>query len=128
MTHTVIIAGDKQRGFALRLVAQAPVGYVVTVKPQTRTHEQNDLMWALLTDLSKAKPNGRQHTPDTWKVLAMHACGHACQFEIGLNGQPFPTGFRSSQLTKAQMSDLIEWIYAYAAEAGVTLKDKTDGR
>ena len=128
MTHTVILAGDKQRDFALRLVAQAPAGYVVTVKPQTRTHEQNDLMWALLTDLSKAKPNGRQHTPDTWKVLAMHACGHACQFEIGLNGQPFPTGFRSSQLTKAQMSDLIEWIYAYAAEAGVSLEDKTNGR
>ena len=122
MTHTVIIAGDKQRDFAHKLVAQAPLGYVVTVKPQRRTHEQNDLMWALLTELSKAKPNGREHTPDTWKLLVMHACGHACQFEIGLNGTPFPTGFRSSQLTKSQMSDLIDWIYCYAAESGIELK------
>ena len=122
MTHTVIITGERQRDFAHKLVAQAPLGYVVKVQPQKRTNEQNDLMWALLTELSKAKPNGREHTPDTWKLLVMHACGHACQFEIGLNGTPFPTGFRSSQLTKSQMSDLIEWIYQYAAEAGVELK------
>jgi len=122
MTHTVILVGERQRDFAKSLVSQAPLGYVVTVKPQVRTHEQNDLMWALLTELSRAKPNGREHTPETWKVLAMHACGHACQFEIGLNGQPFPIGFRSSQLTKEQMSDLIEYIHAYAAEAGLELK------
>lgn len=122
MTHTVILTGDKQRDFAHKLVAQAPLGYVVKVQQQKRTNEQNDLFWALLTELSKAKPNGREHTPDAWKLLVMHACGHACQFEIGLNGQPFPTGFRSSQLTKSQMSDLIEWVYQYAAEAGVELK------
>ena len=122
MTHTVILAGDKQRDFAHKLVAQAPLGYVVSIKPQRRTNEQNDLFWALLTELSKAKPNGREHRPEVWKLLVMHACGHACQFEIGLNGQPFPSGFRSSQLTKSQMSDLIEWIYQYAAEAGVELK------
>lgn len=123
MTHTVILAGDKQRDFAHKLVAQAPVGYVVKVQPQKRTHEQNDLMWALLTELSKAKPNGREATPDGWKLLVMHACGHACQFEIGLNGQPFPVGFRSSQLSKEQMSDLIEYIRAYAAEAGLELRE-----
>jgi hypothetical protein len=122
VTHTVLLVGERQREFAHKLLAQAPLGYVVTVKPQTRTNEQNDLMWALLTELSKAKPNGREHTPDQWKLLVMHACGHACQFEIGLNGQPFPTGFRSSKLTKSQMSDLIEYIYAYAAEAGVELE------
>ncbi len=128
MTHTVIIAGDKQRDWAKRLIALVPLGWVMTLRAPKRTLEQNDLFWALLTDLSKAKPNGREHTPETWKLLVMHACGHACQFEIGLNGQPFPTGFRSSQLTKAQMSDLIDWIYAYAAEAGVTLGDKNNGR
>lgn len=122
MTKTVILVGERQREYAQKLLAQAALGEVVTIKPQTRTGEQNALLWALLTDLSRAKPNGREHTPDAWKLLVMHACGHACQFEIGLNGQPFPTGLRSSQLTKNQMSDLIDWIYAYAAEAGVELK------
>ena len=122
MTHTVILTGERQREFAHKLVLQAPVGFVVTVKPQTRSGEQNALMWALLTEISKAKPHGREATPESWKLLFMHACGHACQFEIGLNGSPFPVGFRSSQLTKEQMSDLIEYIRAYAAEAGLELK------
>jgi len=123
MTHTVVLVGERQREFAHKLVSQAPVGFVVTVKPQTRSGEQNALMWALLTEISKAKPHGREATPESWKLLFMHACGHACQFEIGLNNQPFPVGFRSSQLTKEQMSDLIEYIRAYAAEAGLELRE-----
>jgi hypothetical protein len=122
MTHTVVLVGERQREFAHKLVSQAPVGFVVTVKPQTRSGEQNALMWALLTEISKAKPHGREATPESWKLLFMHACGHACQFEIGLDNSPFPVGFRSSHLSKEQMSDLIEYIRAYAAEAGLELK------
>jgi len=126
MTHTVVLVGERQREFAHKLVSQAPVGYVVSVKPQTRSGEQNALMWALLTEISKAKPHGREATPESWKLLFMHACGHACQFEIGLNGSPFPVGFRSSQLSREQMTDLIDFIYAYAAEAGLKVKDKME--
>jgi len=54
----------------------------------------------------------------------MHACGFAVQFEMGLNGQPFPTGFSSSRMTTAEMSELIEWIYAYGAEQGVRWSDE----
>ena len=53
--------------------------------------------------------------------MFMHACGHAVQFESGLDGKPFPTGFRSSKLSKSQMSDLIEFIHAYAASNGVDM-------
>lgn len=124
MAHTVILIGRSQRDFAKRIIDAAPAGAIVTVKEATRTNEQNGKMWAMLTDLSVAKPEGRTHTPDVWKALVMHACGHDVQFEIGLNGKPFPTGFRSSKLTKAQMSDLIEWMYQYGAEHGVVWKDE----
>lgn len=117
--QTVILAGPSQRAFAKQLIDRAPYEAVVTIKAATRSNEQNAKLWAMLSDLSRAKPEGRLHTPDVWKQLVMHACGHAVQFEIGLNGQPFPTGFRSSRLSKAQMGDLIEWIYAYGAEHGV---------
>lgn len=119
MAQTVILAGPSQRAFAKQLIDRAPYEAIVTVKAATRSNEQNAKLWAMLSDLSRAKPEGRMHTPEVWKQLVMHACGHAVQFEIGLNGQPFPTGFRSSRLTKAQMSDLIEWIYSYGAEHGV---------
>ena len=62
---------------------------------------------------------GRRHTPDDWKAIAMNACGWECQFCEGLDGRPFPMGFRSSQLTKAQMSTLIEWLQAFGDEHGV---------
>ncbi len=116
MAQTVILAGPSQRALAKQLIDRAPYGAIVTVKAATRSNEQNAKLWAMLSDLSRAKPEGRLHTPEVWKQLVMHACGHAVQFEVGLNGQPFPTGFRSSRLTKGQMSDLIEWIYAYGAE------------
>lgn len=123
--QTIILHGDSQRRFAKGLIDAAPRDAVVNIREATRTLEQNDKMWAMLSDVSRAKPEGRRHTADVWKALFMHACGHAVQFEIGLDGQPFPTGFRSSRLTKSQMSDLIEFMYAYGAEHGVAWSDDT---
>lgn len=117
--QTVILAGPSQRAFAKQLIDRAPYEAVVTIKAATRSNEQNAKLWAMLSDLSRAKPEGRLHTPEVWKQLVMHACGHAVQFEIGLNGQPFPTGFRSSRLSKAQMADLITWVLQYGDEHGV---------
>lgn len=117
--QTVILRGDAQRQLAKRLIDTAPGDAVVTIKESTRTIDQNAKLWALLSDVARAKPEGRCHTSDMWKALFMHACGHAVQFEHGLNGQPFPIGFRSSRLTKAEMSELIECIYEYGARFGV---------
>jgi len=122
--QTVILVGDIQRAFAKRLIDAAPAGAVVNVRQATRTIDQNDLMWALLSDLSRAKPQGRKETPDMWKAIIMKACGHAVQFTMGIDGEPFPVGYRTSKLTKAQMSDLIEFIYAYGAENGVIFTDQ----
>jgi hypothetical protein len=123
MAQTVILAGNSQRILAKALIDAAPAMAVVSVKEATRSNEQNALMWCLLSDVSRSKPEGRMHTPEVWKELFMHACGHAVQFEMGLNGQPFPTGFRSSKLNKTQMSDLIEFIYAWGSEHGIMWSD-----
>lgn len=119
MTQTVILRGPEQRALAKRLIDLAPVDGIVKISDAKRTQEQNDKMWAMISDVSRAKPEGRRHTPEVWKALFMHACGHAVQFEQGLDGQPFPVGFRSSRLSKSQMSDLIEFIYSYGAQHGV---------
>ncbi|EYR81435.1 recombination protein NinB [Shinella sp. DD12] len=116
MAQTVILHGKSQREFAKMLVDRAPADAVLSIREATRTVDQNAKLWAMLSDVSRARPQGRCHTPEVWKTLFMHACGHAVQFEMGLNGQPFPAGFRSSKLTKSQMADLIESIYAYGAE------------
>lgn len=106
---------------AKRLIEAAPQGAVMNIRPATRSNEQNALLWSLLSTVSRAKPDGRQHTPDVWKSLFMSACGHAVQFEVGLDGAPFPLGFRSSRMTKEQMTDLIEFILQYCAEKGINV-------
>ncbi len=117
--QTIRLVGDRQRAFAHQLLDKAPVGAVVNIREAGRTNDQSAKMWAMISDVSRAKPEGRTHTADTWKSLFMAACGHAVQFEVGLNGQPFPIGFRSSRLTKDQMSELIETIYEYGSRFGV---------
>lgn len=119
MSQTIILHGASQKAFAIHLIEKAPVDAVLTIREATRSIDQNSKLWAMLSDVSRAMPDCRRHTPEVWKTLFMHACGHAVQFEMGLNGQPFPTGFRSSKLTKTQMGELIEFIYAYGAEKGV---------
>jgi hypothetical protein len=122
--QTVVLTGQRARQEAARLIEIAPPGAIVNVRAAKRTNDQNSLMWALLSDISRAKPEGRCHTPEVWKALMMHACGHAVQFEMGLNGQPFPTGFRSSRLTKQQMGELLECIMEYGARHGVRWSDE----
>jgi hypothetical protein len=119
MVHKIILEGDFSRARAKMLIDKAPHGYVAELREPKRTLEQNDLMWSLLTDISVACPMGRRHTPDDWKAIAMNACGWECQFVEGLDGRPFPKGFRSSHLTKSQMSQLIEFLFAFGAENGV---------
>lgn len=117
--QTIILSGPRGRAIARDMIDRAPQDAVVNIRPPTRTLEQNALFWSRLSDLSRAKPEGRCHTPEIWKCLAMNACGYPVQFEVGLSGEPFPIGFRSSRLSKVQMSELIEFIHAYGSEHGV---------
>jgi hypothetical protein len=117
------LANEAVRRNAIRAVMSAPLGHHVRIQEPTRTLDQNARMWAMLTEVSRAQPEGRQATPEVWKQLFMHACGHDVQFEMGLDGKPFPTGFKSSDLTIRQMSDLMEFIAAWASARGVVFTD-----
>jgi len=119
MSQTVILRGDSQRMLAKALIDKAPVDAVVTVKEATRNLDQNARLWAMLSDISRAKPDGRTMTAELWKCVMMQACGHEVQFLNGLDGLPFPAGFRSSRLTVRQMADLISFVAAYGDQHGV---------
>jgi hypothetical protein len=124
MSRRIILRSEASRDLACSFVLRAPAGYVCEVREPKRTGEQNDKMWAMLTDLSVAKPEGRRLIPEDWKVLMMHACGWECQFLEGLDGRPFPKGFSSSQLTKSQMASLITFIQEYGDRHGVRWTDE----
>lgn len=118
--QTVRLIGDIQRSFAKRLIDIAPQGSVLNLREATRSTEQNSKLWAMLSDVSRAKPQGRVLAPELWKCLFMAALGHQCRFESSLDGKGVvPIGFKSSRLSKVEMSDLLESIAAFGAEHGV---------
>jgi hypothetical protein len=123
--QTIRLTTPLARARALGLVDRAPDGAVVNIRPANRTTEQNAKMWAMLSDVSRAKPDGRELTPEVWKSLFLHALGHAQRFEMALDGNGVvPVGFRSSRLTKDQMSELIEMIYEFGARHDVRWSDE----
>ena len=118
--QTILLTSPRNRAIAHNLIDRAPEGAVLNVREANRTTDQNSLMWALLSDISRTKPEGRTLTPDVWKSLFLHALDHSQRFEQALDGKGMvPVGFRSSRLTKAQFSDLVETIIEYGERHGV---------
>lgn len=122
--QTVILSHRAARQRAIAIVAAAPEGCVVNVRKPTRTLAQNDKMHAMLTDISLAKPQGRSLPTEVWKCLFMDELGYKPRWEPSLSGDGVVnTGYRSSRLTVAEMSDMIEQMYAFGAEHGVEWTD-----
>lgn len=118
--QTIILTGMSSRSKAARLVAIAPDHAVCTIREASRSPDQNAKMWAMLSDIARAKPEGRHWTTDVWKAAFMHSLGHGVQFCEGLDDKgPFPVGFRTSRLSKPQMGDLITVIQEYGDRHGV---------
>ncbi len=124
--HKVVLSSPLTRRRARDLIDMAPEGYVATIAAPKRSLDQSAKMWAMLTDISVAMPGGRRMIPEDWKVVMMAACGWEVQFLEGLDGRPFPSGFRSSQMTKAQMADLITFMQAWGDQNGVKWTDQQE--
>ena len=130
----LVLVSDAIRDRAVKWVRGVPPGTRIEFKAPRRTLDQNAMLWACLTDVAdQARHMGRAYPSETWKALFMHALGREVQFLPTLDGQSvFPLGFKSSDLSKAEMSDLIEFILAWGAENGVTFHLKEhrndDGR
>lgn len=129
MSRALIIlnrAADQQ--LARNWIAKAPRGTRIEFKKPRRSLDQNSRMWAMLTEVAAQKEHlGRRYTPDQWKVIFLHACGREVQFLPALDGSTFiPWGQSSSDLSKEEMSSLIDFIAAWGAQNGVQFKDYED--
>ena len=113
---------------AFREIAQYPYGYMLIAREPTRTDEQNRLMWPLLGCFEQqAEVKGQTWKDHQWKSMFMEALGHEQEILPSLDGSRwFAAGLRTSKLGKREFSDLIERIYAEAAERGVTLNTKDE--
>jgi hypothetical protein len=127
--YLTTIQGPKSRNDAMQLVAKAPIGTRVELKAAKRTGPQNDRMWAMLTDVSRQLPwHGVKLTPDSWKLMFLDALRReiGSEFRIvpNLDGDGFVNlGTSSSDLSKDEMSMLIELIFKFGAEHDVVFAD-----
>jgi NinB protein len=121
MAYPLVIANETIRQKAMKWLANAPIGYRIIFREPKRSGEQNDLMWMLLSFVASQKLHqGRKYAPEVWKCIFMNALGQETKFIPTLDGQSvFPISLRSSQLSKKEMTDLIEFIYAWGAENNV---------
>lgn len=125
--YKTILTTDTARRRAIELIVKAPQGWVASLAEPRRTNAQNDLLWSLLTIVSEAKPMGRDHSPEIWKSIFMDALPDAAfkaRWVPSLDGESVVnTGHRSSKLSKSQLSDLVESIYAFGTEHGITWEE-----
>lgn len=121
----IVIRSEADRKRAANWCAKAPSGCRIEFKETKRSIPQNDKLWAMLSDVAVQKEHaGKKWPTDTWKMIFMHAWGHEVQFIPSLSGDGFiPMGFSSSDLSKNEMSELLEFIAAWGAQNGVVFHD-----
>jgi hypothetical protein len=116
--QTIILGRNRET--AHRIIDAAPMSSVLNIKPPRRTIPQNDRMWAMLGELARARPDGRNLPPHVWKALAMDAAGNKPIWERSLDELGMVcVGYKSSRLTVAEMGDVMMAIEEYGARKGV---------
>lgn len=91
----------------------------LTLEEEKRSLPQNQLMWSILSDLSKQVPwHGEKLTKEEYKDLL--TAGLKKQRAIpGIDGGFVVLGTSTSKMTKQEMTDLITLAHAFGDERGV---------
>ena len=97
--------------------------FELEVRPERRSSEQNARMWAMLGDIAEqVEWYGVKLTPEDFKHI-FSASLKKQRAVPGLDGGFVVLGQHTSRMTKAEMSELMELMSAFAAERGVTFKE-----
>lgn len=90
-----------------------------------RTLDQNKLMWALLSDVSRQVVwHGQKLESGEWKDVFTAALKRQ-KVVPGLEGGFVVLGTSTSRMTKQELSELVELILAFGAERDVAFKDQS---
>ena len=111
---------QEARRRAVQAVLDAPEGNVVTIKPPTRSLEQNALLWSCLNDVAaQVVWHGRKLDSESWKAMFTASLK---QYEVVPNldnSGLVVLGQSTSKMTKGELSSLVDLIHAFGAERGV---------
>lgn len=104
-----------------KLQLRAGTEVSISARKSTRSTEQNNMLWSILTDLSKQLPwpvDGVRGllTPEEWKDILTAGLRKEQRVAAGIDGGWVMLGQRTSQMTKAELSDLMELAWAFGAQ------------
>lgn len=95
------------------------------IKKHRRTTEQNSRMWAMLSDISdQVEWHGEKMTKGDWKWIFTAAIKKQ-RMVPGIDGGMVYLGEPTSGMSKQDMADMIEMMYAFGAEQGVEWSNET---
>lgn len=126
MSRALLVLDDAfVREKAKRWIDQAPPGTRVEYKAPKRSLEQNSMMWACLTEVAdQVTHHGLKLTTEDWKLIFIDALKRENRIAPNLEGTGFVSlGRSTSDLSKEEMTDMIELIMAFGAKHGVVFKD-----
>lgn len=112
----IIVNGPASRAEAANLLARVPIGTRVEFKASKRSTPQNARMWALLTQIAK-RPwiDGERYTVEELKDFFMWGLRREKRWMPTEDGRRVPVSMRTSDLSKEEMSELLEIIQEYCA-------------
>jgi hypothetical protein len=113
---------------AIEFVRAAAVGTRVEFKGPRRSNDQNAKLWAMLSDVaSQVKWHGLSLEPNDFKLMFLDALKREVRVVPNIDGNGFVNlGRSSSDLSVAEMSDMIELIYHFGAQHGVEWSEPQD--
>jgi hypothetical protein len=118
-----VLAHATARQLAAAQCHIAPDGYIVEIKPPTRSLLQNSKLWAMLNEVSSQVVwHGRKLTSDEWKIIFSSALKRQ-EVIPGIDGGFVAMGQSTSKMTKKEMADLITLIEAFGAQHDVTFSE-----
>lgn len=122
----IILQSQRDRDKAVAWIKSAPFGCRVEFKHSKRTTPQNDRMWAMLTDVAQQLSwHGVKLAPQDWKLVFMDALKQEMRLVPNIGGNGFVNlGRSSSDLSKMEMSDLMELIAEFGARHNVKFHDE----
>lgn len=120
----LILANAAVRERAIKWIQSLPEGTRVEFKGPRRSLDANALLWARLADISKqVNWYGQKLSSEDWKDV-LSASLRKTRVVPGIDPGTFvPLGMRTSDMSKAEFSDLLALIDAFAAERGVIWSD-----
>ena len=120
----IVLQSSAERARATQWIAKAPPGTRVEFKATKRSLDQNSKMWASLTDVAgQVVWYGQKLSAEDWKDVFTASLRRA-RVVPGIDpGTYVPLGMRTSDMTKDEMSALIELVLHFGAEHNVIFHD-----